>query len=160
MPSDRQALVADVGMAMQRYQRSVQAFDDAVGRALGLNPSDVRCLDWLVDGPRTMSQLAAGIGLRPAATSALVDRLEARGLVARTRPEGNRRQVVVEMTERGQDLTGRHYGPLVVEGQTIMDRLSRDELQFLLRLLGDITDLTDRHRARAEGSEGSEGSEA
>ena len=47
--------------------------------------------------------------------------------------------------------TGAHYGPLVVEGQSIMERLSSAELTFLQRLLADITDLTDRHRARTVG---------
>ena len=31
---------------------TVQAFDDAVGRRLGLGPADLRCLDWLADGPK------------------------------------------------------------------------------------------------------------
>ena len=62
-------------LAMQRYQRSTQAFDDAVGRHLGLNPADLRCLDWLADGPKTAGQLAEATGLRPAATTTLIDRL-------------------------------------------------------------------------------------
>ena len=53
----------ELGLAMQRYQRSVQAFDDAVGRRLGLGPADLRCLDWLADGPKSAGQLATATGL-------------------------------------------------------------------------------------------------
>ena len=53
----------EVGRAMQAYQRSTQAFDDEVGRVLGLNPTDLRCLDWLTEGPMTADQ--AGRGDRP-----------------------------------------------------------------------------------------------
>ena len=59
MTASRQDLVDQLGLAMQRYQRSIQVFDDAVGRRLGLNPTDLRCLDWLADGPKT-----AGAALR------------------------------------------------------------------------------------------------
>ena len=42
---DRQALIAATGRAMQAYQRSTDAFDDAVAARLGLNRTDPRCLD-------------------------------------------------------------------------------------------------------------------
>ena len=83
----RRQLVGELGAALQRYQRSVQAYDDAVGRALALGPADLRCLDWLADGPKTAGMLATATGLRPAATTALIDRLEAKGLVERVRDE-------------------------------------------------------------------------
>ena len=79
MRKNRQALIAEAGSAMQAYQRSTQAFDDAVGRALELNPTDVRCLDWLVDGPKSAGELMRGTGLSSAATTTLIDRLERKG---------------------------------------------------------------------------------
>ena len=48
--SDRQALIAAVGHATQAYQRATDGFDDEVWCSLGLNPSDLRCLDWLRSG--------------------------------------------------------------------------------------------------------------
>ena len=47
MASKRQDLIAAVGRATQAYQRATDGFDDEVGRKLGLNPTDLRCLDWL-----------------------------------------------------------------------------------------------------------------
>ena len=95
---------------MQRYQRSTQAFDDAVGRRLGLNPTDLRCLDWLADGPKTAGQLADATGLRPAATTTLIDRLSRHGPGApRAERAADRRRVLVEMTEEG---FARHLGVL------------------------------------------------
>src|SRR5687767_13122926 len=81
----RQALILEAGNAMQAYQRSTQAFDDAVGRAIGLNPTDLRCLDWLVDGPKAAGELSEGTGLSSAATTSLIDRLEHKGFVRRVR---------------------------------------------------------------------------
>ena len=67
--ASRDNLVGGLGLAMQRYQRSVQAFDDAVGRRLGLGPADLRCLDWLADGPKSAGQLRIATALTPAATT-------------------------------------------------------------------------------------------
>jgi DNA-binding MarR family transcriptional regulator len=142
----RQALLGEVGLAMQRYQRSVQAFDDAVGRRLGLGPADLRCLDWLADGPKTAGQLAAATGLRPAATTALIDRLTRKGLVERVRSQTDRRQVIVQMTQRGREQTDAFYQPLVEEGQQIMTKLDDRDLTLMRDYLGAITELTDRHR--------------
>jgi DNA-binding MarR family transcriptional regulator len=142
----RRQLVADLGGAMQRYQRSVQAYDDAVGRALGLGPADLRCLDWLVDGPRTAGALATATGLRPAATTALIDRLEARGLVERVRDEADRRRVPVQMTEEGMRSTYAMYAPLVEEGQGLFARHTVAELAVMRDLLEAMRELTDRHR--------------
>jgi DNA-binding MarR family transcriptional regulator len=144
----RDDLALALGTAMQQYQRSVQAFDDAVGRLLDLGPSDLRCLDWLVDGPKTAGQLSAATGLRPAATTALVDRLARRGLVRRRRSETDRRAVLVEMTEQGHALTWQAYGPLVAAGRPMLDELSPEQLAFMTDYLRRITDLTDEHRAK------------
>ena len=133
-------------LALQRYQRSVQAYDDAVGRALALGAADLRCLDWLADGPKTAGTLATATGLRPAATTALLDRLEARGLVERFRDDDDRRRVLVRMTEEGARATYAMYAPLVDEGQGLFTSLSVADLARMRDLLDAMRELTDRHR--------------
>lgn len=154
MSDARQPLLWEVGLAMQRYQRSVQAFDDAVGRQLGLGPADVRCLDWLADGPKTAGQLAAATGLRPAATTSLIDRLADKGLVERVADETDRRRVLVQMTSEGARQTGAFYQPLVDEGQQAMRDLAEQDLTLMRDFLIAITEMTDRHRNRMMGPEG------
>jgi len=138
--------VAELGTAMQRYQRSVQAYDDAVGRALSLGPADLRCLDWLADGPKTAGVLAGATGLRPAATTALIDRLEAKGLVERVRDETDRRRVLVRMTDEGMRSTYAMYAPLVEEGQGLFAHHTVAELTAMRDLVDAMRELTDRHR--------------
>src|SRR6188472_3682112 len=132
MATSRQAAIAAAGDALQRYQRSVQAFDDAAARRLGIGPADLRCLDWLVDGPKTAGELSRATGLRPAATTALIDRLAQRGLVERVASQRDRRQVLVQMTARGHATTWEVYRPLVEEGASLLGGLSEDELDLML----------------------------
>lgn len=146
----RQKLVAQLGNAMQEYQRSTQAFDDAVGRSLGLNPTDLRCLDWLVDGPKTAGELSVATGLRPAATTTLIDRLTQKGYVRRVPSPDDRRRVLVEMTEEGRGRTWEYYGPLVEEGQSKLTSFDDNELIRMRDFLVTIRELTDEHRERLE----------
>ena len=150
MARPRQVVADELGLAMQRYQRSVQAFDDSVGRMLGLGPADVRCLDWLADGPKTAGQLSSATGLKPAATTALIDRLAAKGFVRRVRGPEDRRQVLVEMTPEGQRRTWAAYGPMVEEGARILEGLTVAEMERMTGHLNAIRELTDRHRERLE----------
>jgi DNA-binding MarR family transcriptional regulator len=144
----RQALVGELGRAMQAYQRSTQAFDDEVGRVLGLNPVDLRCLDWLSEGPMSATRLAEATGLSAAATTSMIDRLERKGFVRRLKHESDRRQVLVEMTDEGLARTWALYGPLVEEGMPLLAPFTTDELATMRDHLVAIRDLTDRQRQR------------
>jgi DNA-binding MarR family transcriptional regulator len=88
--------------------------------------------------------------VRPAATTALVDRLVRKGFVRRIPSDEDRRQVLVEMTDEGMARTWECYGPMVEEGQQLMAGLTRDELIAMRDLLARIRELTDRHRERLQ----------
>ncbi|WP_137845182.1 MarR family transcriptional regulator [Microbacterium sp. 2FI] len=150
MSRSRQAAIQDAGVALQRYQRSVQAFDDAVGRMLKVGPADMRCLDWLSEGPRTAGELAVAVGLRPAATTTLIDRLAERGFVRRVPSPDDRRRVLVELTDDGRQRIWAAYGPLVEDGQNVFDGVGIEQLDAMRELLDAMTLMTDRHRARVQ----------
>jgi DNA-binding MarR family transcriptional regulator len=133
---------------MQAYQRSTQAFDDAVGRALGLNPTDLRGLDWLADGPKSAGELSAGTGLSSAATTTLIDRLVAKGFVERVPDPSDRRRVLVRMTADGGRRVAPFYGPLVAAGAKLLEGISAVEIERMAAWLDDARDLTDRQRER------------
>lgn len=148
MTERRQALITEAGNAMQSYQRSTHAFDDDVGRALGLNPTDVRCLDWLADGAKSAGALSAGTGLSSAATTTLIDRLERKGFVQRVRDPEDRRRVLVEMTSEGAKRVGAFYGPMIREGIRLLDGFTLEQLELMRDWLVAARELTDRHRDR------------
>ena len=148
MPTSRQALIGELGRALQAYQRSTQAFDDEVGRVLDLNPVDLRCLDWLTEGPLSASRLAEATGLSAAATTAMIDRLEKKGFVRRRKHETDRRQVLVEMTDAGQARTWALYGPLVEAGMPLLARFDTAELAAMRDHLIAIRGITDAARKR------------
>ena len=148
MASTRQALIGDLARAMQAYQRSTQAFDDEVRRVLGVNPVDLRCLDWLSESPLSPSRLAEATGLSASATTSMIDRLERRGFLRRVPHATDRRQTVVEMTALGQAASEQLYRPLVEAGIHLVAQLDVGELASMRDYLRAIRDLTDAQRDR------------
>ncbi len=68
----------------------------------------------------------------------LIDRLVEKQLVARVRPEGDRRQVLCVITRRGLDLLAKLDGPVDSTDQAIMKDLSDREVDALLTILDKI----------------------
>jgi DNA-binding MarR family transcriptional regulator len=157
MTKGRQALISAVGSATQAYQRATDAFDDAVGRTLGLNPTDLRCLDWLTEGAMSAGELGEAVGLSSAATTTLLDRLERKGYVRRQRDTIDRRRVLVQLAPPGRARIGELYGPLAREGGRLLARFSDGELVTMRDFLVESTALVDRHRARIRVPVGDEG---
>jgi DNA-binding MarR family transcriptional regulator len=151
MARTRQAIISELGRALQAYQRSTQAFDDEVGRVLDLNPVDLRCLDWLTDGPMPASRLAEATGLSSAATTSMIDRLERKGFVRRVRHDTDRRQVLVELSEAGQTRTWAIYGRLAAQGQHLFAQFDKAALEAMLENLVAMREVTDAERDRLRG---------
>lgn len=75
---------------------AVVLFHEALGSLLGLSAADNKALGIVRrEGPMSASELAARTGLTRGAVTGLVDRLEAAGLVHRTRDTADRRRLVI-----------------------------------------------------------------
>jgi DNA-binding MarR family transcriptional regulator len=139
-----------------RWQDSTQDFDEAVGKRLDLNAAERRCLSFLFHGPQPAGAIAGATALTPAAVTSLIDRLEARGYVARSRSTEDRRKVFVEMTATARAATGRYYGPLAEKGGRLMATFSRDELLVVERFLAGAIDIQESRLAEIEAEERTE----
>ncbi len=65
----------------------------------------------------------------------LLDRLEAKKLVRRERPSGNRRQVLCYVTKAGLDLVRELDGPMQEQAVEALRSLKKSEVDELIRLL-------------------------
>ena len=142
----RQELIAAIGLATHDFQRATDGFDDLVAQHVDLNRTDLRCLDWLFDGPKTAGQLALTLSLSTAAVTTLVDRLERRGIVHRVRDPADRRKVLVEMTPEGWRLTNRFYAPLALEGAAMLEDYNTEQLTTIRDHVIAATELLEMHQ--------------
>ena len=85
-------------------------FDHAVADALGVNRTDMRCMDMLErEGPLPAGRLAEAAGLTSGAMTTALDRLERAGFVRRVRDREDRRRVLVELTPEAGRVTTEFY---------------------------------------------------
>ena len=149
----RDEMTATIGLAIMQWQDATQAYDEAVGTRLGLNMAERHCIGLLYGGPQSAGAIAGATGLTPAAVTALIDRLEARGLLTRTRSLEDRRKVVIEATEATRELSARYYGAIAREGEKVIATFSDAELATISRFVNAALDLQRDQLARlkAEG---------
>ena len=94
----RKRSLEELTHALRTFLSASDAFDEALGGVLGLNATDVRCVDLLDQyGTMTAGALAAVAGLSTGAVTFLLDRLERAGFVRRVRDDQDRRRVLVEL---------------------------------------------------------------
>jgi DNA-binding MarR family transcriptional regulator len=149
----RDDVVRDITEKIMRWQDVTQAYDERVRALHGLSLTEGMCLSELFHGPRTAGALAAASGLTPAAITALIDRLEARGFVTRTRSTEDRRKVMIEMGPRAHEVTERHYRPIGSEGLRSLEAFSDQELEVVRRFLTQSVELQEKHLTAAQDEE-------
>jgi long-chain acyl-CoA synthetase len=72
--------------------------------SVDLSLSQYRILSLLAEGSAMSSSLAERLAVRPPSVTAVIDGLVARGLVARTHSEDDRRRIALGLTEPGIEL--------------------------------------------------------
>jgi MarR family transcriptional regulator for hemolysin len=92
-----------IGLALSRAARLVtRAFDAALTEAGGSLPAWLILLNVKLRGSVKQRELAEAVGISEATLTHHLSTLEADGLLARTRQEGNRRVQLVALTEAGE----------------------------------------------------------
>ena len=99
MASRKRQLFDALIYEVRRSQNATDRFDQAVADAIGINRTDLRCLDVIQrEWPVAAGRLAEQTGLTTGAITTVLDRLERAGYARRVRDPSDRRRVLVEVT--------------------------------------------------------------
>lgn len=129
----RTELLGRLVEAVRAAQSASDVLDEAFANFVGINRTDGRCLD-VVDrhGPITAGELAREVGLTTGAVTAVVDRMEAAGLMRRGSDPDDRRKVLIELTSEAKSLAAEVYGPLAHSTRPLLESLSDQEVLTLI----------------------------
>ncbi|HEU4917905.1 MAG TPA: MarR family transcriptional regulator [Acidimicrobiia bacterium] len=132
----RQAAVRRLVEALRALQLASDLLDEAYADFVGINRTDLRCMD-IVDqrGRVTAGELAREAGLTTGAVTAVVDRMESAGLLLRTYDANDRRKVWIELTPDAEKLGEEVYGPLDQAGQTHLASLGDEQVLTIIGFL-------------------------
>jgi DNA-binding MarR family transcriptional regulator len=133
---------------MQASRRSATAavmFHGAIAAQHALTATDTRTLE-LLDrlGPRSASEIAAHTGLANTSVTALIDRLEARGLVRRAADPDDRRKVRVEPVPKQTKELNQPYAAIAQMTMNLLKRFDDRQLEAIAEYLNAGAEYAER----------------
>jgi DNA-binding MarR family transcriptional regulator len=149
-PPEREQLTAAFGTAVRRTSSLVQLVSQAAADQIGINATDLNCLNILsFSGHMTAGELARATGLTTASITGVADRLEEAGFVRRERDARDRRRVVIRLVlERALSDIAPVFLPMIRALQEVAGRYTDDELQLIVGCYGRMEQVFRDHLAR------------
>lgn len=95
-------------------------------------------------GPLTMTHLAELLDVSVASATGIVDRMEKKGVIERTRSEEDRRVVEVSVTERGEEIFSAMQAERQIRLTQLLSEIKDDDLVALLQGLRAFRDARQR----------------
>jgi len=157
---NRRALEAALDAAIRDVSGHGVLYSQAVATHLGVNSTDLECLDHVVQrGSLTAGELAQLTGLTTGAITGVIDRLEGAGYARRARVVGDRRKVSVEVVPSALARITPLYEPMRRAALRALARYRADELELLLDFLirardGAVAALVELQSLTAAGRRG------
>ena len=149
MSNDLTVKSQSVGRALQRYQSVVDDFDREMARILGVNGTDVRCLELLITNTGdevTPRDIATHLNLTAGSVTTMLDRLERVGYVTRSRHASDRRKVLVEATPQVTELAWSRMSPMLDDANgEVISHFTLDQLDTIEQFVTRATELQRRH---------------
>ncbi|MDH4162631.1 MAG: MarR family transcriptional regulator [Nitrospirota bacterium] len=139
-PENRE--LADIIDNLRRVFQVVNEHSKKAEKSSGITGPQLWAIKTISEkAPIRVSDLAHQMYLHPATVVGILDRLEARELVTRTRSSTDRRVVTIDLSEKGKELVRR--APEVAQGLLVagLEKLSREKRKVIgegLRYLVDI----------------------
>jgi DNA-binding MarR family transcriptional regulator len=152
---DKTDLARELGDEFRINQNLNEVFDVAAAAKLGVNATDLRCLDIIqrLDGV-SAGELAREAGLTTGAVTNVIDRLDRAGYVKRESDPRDRRKVLVRMTPAALEAVYAIWGPETTEYVEQMTNLPRAQLQAMIDFMREANEIQRKHLDRIQAELG------
>ncbi|MEC1435851.1 MarR family transcriptional regulator [Bacillus spizizenii] len=124
-------------------------FHQAAAQALGLFPTDLKSADILNEaGPMTAGELGKKTGLSTGSVTALVDRLEKAGYVAREKDPNDRRRVIIVPLNASKKHVKDLFRSLSESTMDLCREYTEEELELIFSFVGKAADIVEEELKR------------
>lgn len=143
-PLDNTDPTTEIMWLIRRLMQAAELYTKELDKKYNVSTPQLSCLLALRDyGPLPPSQIAKYIMVNSSTVTGIIDRLEQKGFVDRSRTSPDRRVITISLTEKGKDLTQNAPPPLqkkMVEG---LMKLPAREIKQIAQALRKLTSLLD-----------------
>lgn len=150
MSSEVEPVGPRLGAAVQGYQSAVDDFDRELARLMGVNETDLRCLEILL-GVEELApkQLAALLGLTTGSVTTMLDRLEKLGYLTRSPHPTDGRSTLVRVTPAAAARAFGLIGPFLDDAsRRVHERFSAEQLETVIDFLTYNREIQEEHVER------------
>jgi DNA-binding MarR family transcriptional regulator len=135
----------------REYSIGTVLFHQAVGQLLGVNVTDMKCLDIMtLKGSASPSELAEHTGLSTGATTAMLDRLENAKLIERRPHPTDRRATLVVLSQEAMRKLPAVFESLAKAMETLVLGYSEKELKVLVDFFAKVDVLWKEEREKLQ----------
>src|SRR5215469_148356 len=136
----RRRLESEFLLAVRRAGSVLQLLGAASAEKIGINVTDLNCLNILaLGGHLTAGELAKQTGLTTASITGVLDRLEEAGFVRRERDPHDRRRVIVRLdAARGLRDVAPVFAPVIAAWQAVAARYTDEQLSLILEFQHEL----------------------
>lgn len=134
MPEEVLARFRELG---RDYSTTTVLYHSRIAEQMGLSGTDHKCLDFVVRAgkPLTAGQIAQLSGLSTGAVTGVIDRLERGGFVRRVPDRGDRRKVLVEVTDFDEHQYAHLFVKAEAAAEAVLSRFTPDEWDVIERYM-------------------------
>jgi DNA-binding MarR family transcriptional regulator len=145
LPSDvHQARTRDIIYSIRRLMQAGELYTKELNKIYNVSAAQLNCLLALHEnGPLSPSQIAKYILVNSSTVTGIIDRLESKGLVTRSRVSSDRRIITVELTKDGKVLSENAPPPVQTKIVDGLNKLSEKQIEQIAKTLTKLTNMLD-----------------
>jgi DNA-binding MarR family transcriptional regulator len=144
MYEENEMLIKDIVSAIRKFVRAVSLDTFKMSRQYGLTGPQSAILSTLFkEGPLSSASLSRRLYVTPSNITGIIDRLESKGFVERTKKKGDRRIALIELTESGSELSSGLPDPIEKKLISELADLETEHVRILALVMNQILNLID-----------------
>jgi DNA-binding MarR family transcriptional regulator len=145
LPSDvHRARTRDIIYSIRRLMQAGELYTKKLNKIYNVSAAQLNCLLALHEnGPLPPSQIAKYILVNSSTVTGIIDRLENKGLVTRSRISSDRRVITVELTKNGKSLCENAPPPVQTKIVDGLNKLSEKQIEQIAKTLIKLTNMLD-----------------
>lgn len=143
--------IREIVYTIRRLMQAGELYTKELGKKYNISSTQLHCLVALHEnGPMSISRIAELIMVNSSTVTGIIDRLETKGLVKRSRISEDRRVIMIELTRDGRDLAENAPPPIQHKIFDGLNRLSGEEVEEIAGILIKLTHMLDAQDMEAE----------
>ena len=143
--------IRDILFSIRRLIQAEEGCNKHLEENYGISASQFLCILALYEnGPLPPSQIAKRILVNSSSLTRMIDHLEQKNLVERSRISGDRRIVTISLTEGGKNLAEKAASDMNQAFMMVLCHLNGNEVEQIVRAMKWLTDLIQSQKLRTK----------